>query len=127
MAVVARSKSEPSSTIAGSLPPNSRYAGINFCAAAIATFLPVATLPVKATTSTESISAWPVKPSPGMIVRTAANSSTAAILRAMGTANLGVTSLGLMTALQPAKRAGITSINDSRRGKFQGLMAPRTW
>ena len=51
-------------TIAGSLPPNSKKAGMNCLAAATATFLPVATLPVKHTKSTFSIKAAPVSPAP---------------------------------------------------------------
>ena len=66
IAEVANSKSVDSKIIAGSLPPNSRKAGINCLAASSATFLPVATLPVKQIKSTDSINAFPVLPAPSI-------------------------------------------------------------
>ena len=55
---------------------------------------------------------------------TAASSGTARIARRSGSANRGVTSLGLMITAQPAISAGTASISDSASGKFHGLMTP---
>ena len=124
IAEVANSRSAEAKTMAGSLPPNSRKAGINCLAAASATFLPVATLPVKQTRSTDFINAAPRSPVPSTYAKISCSWGTKAIVFAKGRIKRGAISLGLTITAQPASNAGMVSIAESSRGKFQGLMTP---
>ena len=91
-------------------------------AAASATLRPVATLPVKQTTSATATSARPVSAPPVTRANTDASSGTRCSARCRGTMKRGVTSLGFTSTAQPAASAGTASISDSVTGKFQGLM-----
>ena len=124
IAVVARSTSALSKTMAGSLPPNSRKAGMKFRAACSPTLRPVVTLPVKHTASTWSPIAEPVSLAPSTIVRTASSSGTSDIIWRKGSAKRGVTSLGLIITAHPANNAGIASMSAKVSGKFHGLIIP---
>ena len=123
-AEVANSISADSKTIAGSFPPNSKNAGIKRSAAAIAICCPVSTLPVKHTRSTLSTKAAPVLPSPSTKVNISRSCGILLITFIKGVINRGVISLGLTITAQPANNAGIVSIVDNSKGKFQGLIIP---
>jgi hypothetical protein len=126
-AVAAASRSALAVTIAGSLPPSSRYAGISRSAQATATLRPLGTEPVKQSMSTCWTSRWPVSPSPAMNVSTPASSGTARIVSISGSTNLGATSDGLTITAEPANRAGTGSRQDSISGPFHGEITPTSW
>ena len=94
------------------------------CAAATAILRPVAMLPVKTMASLLATTAWPVSAAPRTSVMMPASSGTSSMERCKGSTKRGVTSLGLIMTAAPATSAGIASMNDSTRGKFQGLMTP---
>ena len=121
---MASSISAPSKTTAASLPPSSKNTGFIFLLAALYTFLPVVVLPVKHIKSHCSIKAAPTLPSPSKYLKIFFRIGTSLIIASITFTNLGVTSLGFTITAQPASNAGIVSINDNNKGKFQGLITP---
>ena len=97
---------------------------MNFWAAASATNRPVSTLPVKQIKSTSSIKSAPVCPAPSTKFKTSRNCGIVFRVVIKGATKRGVISLGLTMTAQPANKAGIVSIVDNNRGKFQGLITP---
>ena len=124
IAEVAKSKSADFKTIAGSFPPNSKKAGIKLIAAFSATKRPVSTLPVKQIKSTSSIKAAPVCDPPSTKFKTSLNWGILFTVVIKGATKRGVISLGLTITAQPANKAGIVSMVDKDKGKFQGLITP---
>src|SRR3546814_8958043 len=113
--------------MAGSLPPSSRVVRFRSGAAAAATFLPVATDPVKLIlrgTGWEVIEA-PSGSLPLITFRTPGGSTSRRISPTLSVAR-GVNGEGLSTIVLPASRAGAIFQDARTSGKFHGVMPATT-
>lgn len=102
---------ESAKTTFGFLPPSSRAIFFTSAAAACATFVPLIRPPVKETRSTSGCSASrapTVWPGPVTMLATPAGRPASARSSMRTTVVSGVISLGLMTKVFPAARAGAT-------------------
>jgi hypothetical protein len=128
-AFTARSMSASAMTMAGALPPSSRFTFVMFGAAAAITAAPVATLPVKLTIPMrgEEASALPVVgPRPCTTLMTPGGRPASCSSSQNFTALCGVSSLGLMTMELPVTSAGAAFRAIRKKGKFQGRIPPMT-
>jgi hypothetical protein len=121
------STSTSSSTMAGSFPPSSRVVRLRSGAAAAATFLPVATEPVKLIlrgTGCDVIDA----PSGSLPLITLSTPGGRTSRRTSPTFRVarGVKGEGLSTMVFPASRAGAIFHEASTSGKFHGVMPATT-
>ncbi|MCY1432985.1 hypothetical protein D9M71_490030 [compost metagenome] len=115
------------STMAASLPPNSRVIRLRLRAPLSITRRPVAVEPVKVTLS---MSGWEViqgpKSSPPDTTLTTPGGSSSLISSPSLSEVSGVKGDGLSTTVLPATSAGASFQTASRTGKFHGTMAPTT-
>ncbi|MNR06596.1 hypothetical protein D3C85_1226710 [compost metagenome] len=129
MAVTASSRSASARTMAGALPPSSRFSLVMFGAAAAMIREPVPTLPVKLI---RSMPAWLVStlPAPAPVPLTTLNTPGGRSVSATSLANskqlIGVSSLGLMTMVLPVISAGAILRAMRKNGKFHGKMPATT-
>src|SRR5262245_45507122 len=115
------------STIAGSLPPSSRVTRFRSGAAACATFLPVATEPVKEILRTAGCAVIqpPSSFPPETMLITPAGTTSRRISPSRSVES-GVYGEGFSTIVFPASSAGAIFHTASITGKFQGVIAPTT-
>jgi len=125
----AASMSASANTMLGDLPPSSSERRLSVPAASRMICLPTSVEPVKAILSTRGsrTSAMPTLP-PGPVTTLNTPSGTPASwqISAKRSAVSGVWDAGLITIVLPAASAGAIFQDESRKGKFQGTMAPTT-
>src|SRR5438270_12496435 len=113
--------------MAGSLPPSSSVVRLRSGAAAAATFLPVATDPVKLPlrgTGCDVIHA--PRSSPPLTTLNTPGGKTSRRSSPTFSVDSGVNGDGLSTMVLPASRAGAIFQDASVTGKFHGVMAATT-
>ena len=123
------SMSQSDSATSGDLPPSSSVRLAMFGAAALATFTPVGTDPVKVMCRTkrwEDNAAPASMPSPVTTFTTPGGTPQSKMIWARSSAVNGVVSAGLATTVQPAAKAGATLRANVEVGKFQGMMCAVT-
>ena len=111
------------------MPPSSNEANVTFSAAALAIFLPVATLPVKEITSASGLSvraAPAVAPRPVTMETTPFGTPASSASLASSRAVQGVSSCGFSTIAQPAMRAGAIFRQATAYGKFHAMTPTAT-
>ncbi|MPM66562.1 hypothetical protein SDC9_113472 [bioreactor metagenome] len=124
----ARSRSASSRTMAGALPPSSRFTLVTFLLAAAMIADPTGTEPVKLTISTRGSAdiCSPIAPDPASMLNTPLGSPTSAATFANSKALIGVTDAGLITHVLPVTKAGASLRAMRKNGKFHGRMPTAT-